>query len=199
MLTNAVIHNSVQGVVTFSTLAGQELFSFSNQLQYDWAVIASKCIGFGDRSYRVQGMYVEYENVTLPGDVVTVPTFTRDVGLSYYTGLSGSLVRDYLRLPLAALPKPGVRTGYTSYFGTDPEIGNELDFIAITDGVAGVHAKPFTVGVNSKIFGVGLVATPSWADATQDLIFARAYVPTGDQLVVPNGTQIAITWKTSFL
>lgn len=199
MISSNISNNSVQGTVVFSTLSGETLFSISNQLQYDWGKIASKCLGYGARAFRIQGMYVEYENVASPDDIVSVPTFTRDTGISYYAGLAGSAVRDYLRLPLAALPKPGVSAGLESYFGTDPEVGNKLDFLTITDGVAGVHGKPFTVGVNSKIFGVGLVATPSWADATQDLLFARAYVPTGKQRVVPNGTQIAITWSTSFL
>jgi len=199
MNTDVPADKLVRGVVTFRDTSGNVLASFENQLQYDWAKIASQCIGFGNRAYRISGMYVEYENVTTPSDVVSVPAYVRADGTSYYSGLSSSGVRDYLRLPLASLPKPGVSAGLTGYFGVDPAVGNTLDFYAITSGTAGVTGKAFTVAVNSKICGVGLIATPSWTDLTQDLLFARAYVPTGNQLVVPAGSQIAITWTTSFL
>jgi hypothetical protein len=195
--TTEVSKSNVSGRVTFS-LNGQILSQFSNSLQLDWVVMASKLFGFGDRNYRIRGMYLEYQNVALVTDVATVPTYTRADNLTYYQGLSGLGDVGYLRVPLASTPGMSVSAGLQSYLGTNAPVGNALTCMALTAGVAGVNGVPFTVGVNSKLFGAALIAAPDWDDPTQDLVFARAYAPVGLQVIVPLGSQIVTTWDVTF-
>lgn len=169
----------------------------SNQLQFNWGMIAAMCIGFGDRDYRIRALYIEYENVADPGDPVTVPDFDRDEGIEYYQDLAFSASRDFLRVPLNINPTLGIETGFENYF-TDGSTGNKLTFFAQTQGTAGYHGKAFSNAANSKVFGVALVATPTFADATQDLIFARTYYDVDDQEVKQVSSQFGVTWDVSF-
>jgi len=169
----------------------------SNQIQYSWGFIAARAIGLGDSDYQVAAMYFEFENVASPGDPVTVPTFDRSEGLDYYDDLSGSGTKDYIRAALVSTPMIGVKTGYESYFGTNE--GNKLTFFALTSGATGVHGKTFSDSVNSKVYGLALVATPVFADPTQDVIFARTYFQSSEQVVKEASSQIGGTWDVSFL
>lgn len=168
-----------------------------NQIQYDWGFIAAQCIGLGKREYRVAGMYMEFENVASPGDPVTVPTFGRDEGVEYYDDLVASGVRDYLRTPLTQNPMLGIETGFENFF-TDGVDGNKLTFFAQSQGTEGVHGKTYSDSVNSKIFGAALVATPVFADKTQDVVFARSYFAVSEQTLKEASSQIGISWEVSF-
>lgn len=171
------------------------LFSQDNQIQYSWAYIVAKCVGHGDPTYKIGGMYMEYKNVTLPGDSVAVPAYTRGDGLSYYNGLANP--QDFLRIPLSSLPSITIQSGYEPYF-TAPE-GNVMSFFAQTAGTAGVLGRPFSDANNSKVFGVALVATPNWADRTKDVIFARTYFQVAQQQLKLAGSQIGVTWTIPLL
>jgi len=192
-----IFKNSISGRVTFS-LNGRILSQFTNNLQLDWVVMASRLFGFGDRNYRIRGMYIEYQNVASSIDPATVPAYTRSANLTYYQGLSGLGDVGYLRVPLAATPGMTVSSALQPYLGVDAPVGNVLTCMALTAGVAGVNGVPFTVGVTSKLFGAALIAAPDWDDPTQDLVFARAYAPSGLQVVVPLGSQIVTTWDVTF-
>jgi hypothetical protein len=168
-----------------------------NQLQYSWGFIVARLVGMGDVSYQVDTMYIEFENVAAPGNPVTIPTYDRSAGLEYYDGLSSSGTLDYIRTAVAGNPSLGVKSGYEAYFGTGE--GNKLTFFAQTAGATGVHGKTFSDSVNSKVYGAALVATPSFADPTQDVIFARTYFQTSEQVEKSASEQIGITWETSFL
>jgi hypothetical protein len=168
-----------------------------NQIQYDWGFIAAQTIGRGLFSYRIAAMYIEFENVASPGDPVTIPTFGRDEGTEYYDDLQSSGTRDFLRVPLLQDPMLGIATGFESYF-TAGENGNKLTFFAQSQGTTGVHGKTFSDSVNSKVFGAALVATPTFADRTQDIIFARSYFPTAEQTLKEASSQIGISWEVSF-
>ena len=176
------------------------LWAQRNQLQYDWGTIAAQTIGLGKAEYRVRAMYIEYHNVANVNDVVTPPTYARDVGISYYTGLSAVSNRDYLRVPLALTPTTTIGEDYSNYF-SNPDLGNVLRFFAQTQGVVGVHGRPFAAENNSKIIGAALVATPDFQDPTKDLVFSRTYLstsPTNKQLLKPTGGQIGLTWEVLF-
>lgn len=168
-----------------------------NQIQYQWGAIAAYCIGKGNRNYRINALYIEYENVADPSDAVTVPTFGRDEGQDYYQDLSFSASRDFLRVPLSFEPTIGIESGFADYFtaGTN---GNKLTFFTQTQGTSGFHGKAFTNAANSKVFGAALVATPEFADPTKDLIFARTYFEVSDQTVKEVSSQVGITWEISF-
>lgn len=168
-----------------------------NQIQYSWGYIAAQTIGSGKLSYKIAGLYIEYENVASPGDSVTVPSFGRDEGLEYYDDLQSSGSRDYLRVPLLQNPLVGIATGYEDYFtpGVD---GNKITIFAQTQGIEGVHGKTFSDSVNSKVFGAAAVATPVFADPTQDVIFARSYYPVSEQTLKEPSSQLGISWEFSF-
>lgn len=172
------------------------LFSKHNQIQYEWGAIAAQCIGLGNSSYRVNAMYVEYENVSNPDDVITIPTFDRSEGRDYYQNLVFTSNRDFLRVPLLFQPTIGITPGFEPDF-TLPN-GNQLTFYTQTQGTAGFNGKPFNSGVNSKICGVALVATPNFSDPTMDLVFSRSYFDVEDQTPKLASSQVGVTWSISF-
>ena len=169
-----------------------------NQIQFHWGFIAAQTIGNGLSKYRVSAMYIEFENVASPGDPVTVPMYGRDEGTEYYDALQSSGTLDFLRVPLLQAPLLGIAPGFESYF-TAGETGNRATFFAQSQGVVGVHGKTFSDSVNSKVYGVALVATPVFADRTQDVVFARTYFPTGEQTLKEASSQIGISWDIDFL
>jgi len=172
------------------------LFERANQIQYSWAILAVQAIGRGQGNYKINGMYVEYENVASPSDPVSVPSFDRSEGLEYYTGLAGD--RDYLRVPLLAEPALAVASGYEDFFsGTGVEF-NQATFLAQTSGVFGARGEPFGAASNSKVCGIALIAAPSWDDSTQDIIFGRSYFDTDEQILKQDGFQVGISWRQIF-
>lgn len=162
-----------------------------NQRQNGYAQVCVKLFGYGDRRYKLSAVYIEYENTASPGDPVTPPSFDKSEGVEYYSALSGSSDRDYLRLPVS-----GVAARLADGFEGADE--NVIDFTAITEGTVGVHGKPFSAAANSTIFGVALVAAPDWDDPSADLVFGRAYYETADQLVKPAGGQVTVVYTEEF-
>ena len=99
--------------------------------------------------------------------------------------MSGSAVRDYLRVPLTASPVASVGTGLTN---------NQITFFARSGGVAGVHGKPFSYAANSVIIGASLVAFIDATDATRDLLFSSFYFEAEDQQQKLATSQVGIEW-----
>ncbi len=172
------------------------LFRRKNQIQYDWARIACQCIGKGKANYKVNAIYVEFENVASPGDPVSIPDFDRTEKISYYSSLSGT--RDYLRLPLISEPALAVASEFTDIFTGDGDDVNEMTFFAQTVGVTGVNGLDFSSAANSVAFGIALVATPVWADRTQDLVFGRSYFDLSEQVAKTASHQIGVSWSQMF-
>jgi len=175
----------------------EHLFSQSNQIQHTWGHIAAQTIGKGNSSYKISAIYLEYENTVSSGDPVTVPTYDRDEGLSYYQDLSLSATHDFLRVPLLVEPTIAIEPGYEDSF-TAGEDGNTLTFFTQTQGTSGFHGKDFSDTANSTIFGVALVATPEFGDPTKDIIAARTYFETADQVVKLPSSQVGVTWDWVF-
>jgi hypothetical protein len=136
-------------------------------------------------------MYIEFENVASPGDAVTIPTFARGAGTEYYDDLQSSGTRDFLRVPLTQDPLVGVAGDGDEY--------TKLTFFAQTQGVEGVTGKTYSPGVNSKVFGAALVATPLFADRTQDIVVARSYFPADEQVLKDASSQVGVTWDITFM
>lgn len=174
------------------------LFIQKNQIQYSWGAVAAQCIGLGNANYRVNAMYLEYENVADADDPVTIPTYERGDGIDYYRNLVYTGSRDFLRVPLSLQPSIGIEPGFEDYF-TPGLTGNVLTFHTQSQGTAGFNGKPFSAGVNSKIFGVALVATPNFSDQTKDIILARTYFDVSDQTLKMASSQVGVTWDISFL
>jgi hypothetical protein len=168
--------------------------SFHNQIQWTWGEIACKLFGEGREEFKISAMYIEFENTAAPGDTVSTPSFDRADGIEYYSALSSSPTRDFLRLKLISSPKASLISGYEG----SSLVANQLTFFAQTTGSVGVHGRPFTVGANSTVFGLALVATPKWEDRTRDLIFAREYYPVGQQVLKQASSQIGVSWTEQF-
>lgn len=168
----------------------------ANQIQYDWARIALQCMGRGKASYRINAVYVEFQNVASPGDPGDVPEFDRADGVEYYTSLTGD--RDYLRLPLLSEPALSVDPAYADYFTGEGDDFNTMTFFAQTAGTLGVNGLEFSSGANSLAVGIALVATPVWADRTRDVVFGRTYFEVAEQVAKEASHQIGVSWEQLF-
>lgn len=156
---------------------------------YDWATATGELLrNAPDRkNYHLGAMYLEFENNS--GAAVVAPSFTRSGGISYYNDLISHATIDYLRVPLTAVTLTS--TDSTKFPG-----GNRITAFAQTQGVTGVHGKPFNATQQSRVFGMALVVTPEFSDATQDLVFSRYYFDdTDDQLIKLVGSQIGVEWR----
>lgn len=161
----------------------------NNDILYDWATAVCELLrGAPDgKQYKVSAMYLEFENNS--GAAVSPPAYSRDEGVSYYTSLSSSPERDYLRVPLTA----------ATLTSTDEDLfprGNRLTFFAQTEGTAGINGKPYDSASQSRLYGGALVVTPDFTDPAQDLIFARFYwSDTADQMIKLVGSQCGLEWR----
>lgn len=164
-----------------------------NLILYEWATVVGELLrNAPDRKpYYPAALYVEFENNG--GVAVSPPVASRDEGGSYYEDLLAHATRDYLRVPLTV----------TTLTSTDEDkfpFGNRVTFFGQTSGVAGVHGKEFSASQQSRVYGAALVATPDFADATQDLVFSRFYYSNSDnQMVKLVGSQIGIEWRVNLL
>lgn len=160
-----------------------------NLVMYQWASIVGYMLsGSPDRRrYNLAAMYIEYENNG--GAPVAPPTNDdRAYGRDYYDSLLTSGTRDYLRVPLTAAVLDS--TDLVHY----PD-GNRITCFAQTEGLVGVHGKPFSDVQQSRVFGGALVSTPQFSDATQDMIFSRFYyTDVAKQLVKLLGSQVGMKW-----
>lgn len=144
----------------------------------------------GHSEYKAAGMYIEFQNVTNPSDVVTVPTYGRGDGVQYYNDLAHSSDTDYLRVPLIAA---NLSSSDTDKFS----LGNVVTFVASTSGTLGVHGKTFSDSVNSKVFGGAIIAIPDEEDSTKDLVISRFYFNTSRQRVKLPNAQLGVEWPLS--
>ena len=165
-----------------------------NQIQFKWALLASKLFGAGDASYRVSAMYLEFANVVTPGDTVSPPSYDRSEQIEYYQGLSGN--RDYLRIGLRGQPVLEIAPGYENYF--DAGEGNRLTWSAQSAGTAGVRGLPFASANNSLVIGVALVAARNWIDPSRDIIMGRAYYAPAAQIPKSASRQVGVSWEQTF-
>jgi hypothetical protein len=165
-----------------------------NNLMVTYGMAAAMLFGFGDSSYRINRFYVEYENVGNPNDVVSVPAYDVWDTRSYYEDLAAP--RDYLRIPVLGSPTLSIAAGYEDYFSEDQ--GNKLTFVGMTSGSSGMNGLDFSDSVNSKVFGLALVASPDSGDRTKDVIVTRGYYSTGQQKVKASSGQIGVSWELIF-
>ncbi len=159
-----------------------------NEVMFEWAGAVGNLLTNGGVNYKIGGMYLEYENVADPIDIVPAPSFDRSGGLSYFQGLSGSPTKDYLRVPLTS----GLLS--SSDLTKFPD-GNVMRFFAMSQGVVGVHGKAFDDANNSKVYGAALVVFVEEADASRDIVFARAYLPSAGQQVKLPSSAIGLDWE----
>jgi len=144
----------------------------------------------GNAAYNIGYMYMEFENLATPESDPSVPTYTKDEGLEYYTGLNSSLTTDFLRVPI--LVTPGISTTDEDY------AGNMVTFTAITTGdLTGFWGREFSEAANSVIYGGALVSAPIPAAPTNDIIVCRNY-PAGAKVPKVSGEQVCMVWSVEF-
>ncbi|MCH8854619.1 MAG: hypothetical protein IID41_18480 [Planctomycetes bacterium] len=158
-----------------------------NLTLFGWGTIVGELLrGAPDgKPYNIGAILIEFENNG--GAAVSPPVFDRTGGKSYYDGLSSSGDRDYLRVPISNI-------AFTSSDVTKFPGGNQPTFYAQTAGIAGVHGKTFSDGVQSRVFGGALVATPEFSDETLDIVHSRFYFAEANQLIKQAGSQVSLTW-----
>ncbi len=159
-----------------------------NTIVYEWGAIATRLFALGDIRYRIGGMYLEFENVASPGDPVSIPTYNRTRDVEYYNNLAGSSTRDYLRVSMTA-----------NKISSSNEVlypkGNQVTYLARSQGLQGVHGKAFSDSANSTLFGASLVAFIDGTDATQDLILSTFYLETENQQPKLSTSQVGLEWE----
>lgn len=164
---------------------------------HGWGWIAARLFGEGDPTFRLNAMYIEFENVASPGDPAAVPDVDPAAGREYYEALGGG--RDYLRVKTRGRPDVTTEAGFEAAMSAiGDEAGNVLTFYAETAGTVGLNGLPFSDGDNSVVVGVALVAAPDWADRTQDVVFARGYYDVADQVPKEAGRQVGVSWTQPF-
>jgi hypothetical protein len=168
------------------------LFEKHNTIQVYWANVVSQLLR-GNSEYVISKMYMQYENILIGSP--TIPTFTAYEDASYYTNLTGT--KDYIRSSLIQVPQLGIVTGYENYF-VDGESGNQLTFYAQTSGTTGENGLAFSSAAGSKVCGMALVATPTPADQTQDIVFARTYFDAADAVAKTASSQVGVSWTIKF-
>lgn len=159
-----------------------------NLLLYEWGALAHNLFtGEPDgKHYHIAGGYIEFDNSGAP---IAPPTPLRNESSSYYSGLTAP--QDYLRVPLTATQRGSSGANFPK--------GNVATFFLQTTGTVGFkNGLTFSDSVNSRVYGVGLIAMPAAGDASQDLIFNRLYYVQANQLAKLAGSQIGITVQVQF-
>jgi hypothetical protein len=123
-------------------------------------------------------MYFGYENTLLvPAPPAAARTDTAALFAAY------AAPKDYLRAPI--MQPPIISSSGINY------LGNVATFSSIATAVVGVNGLPFTAGSDSKVFDLGLVASPTGLVAS-DILFAHFILPTA--LPAVGGGQVSATW-----
>lgn len=138
----------------------------------------------GDEQFKPATIYFEFENLAVSGTPIPAPSFDRSDGIDYYLSLSGSSVKDFLRVPMVLNPEVVASAGDFA--------GNQVNYFAISEGTSGFHGRAFSDTANSEVYGAALVATPTIDSQDDDIVYARSY----DFTQVPKqaGFQIGLQW-----
>lgn len=163
-----------------------------NNVLADYAYIQSRLLR-GDINYRLSMAYLEFQNVASPGDPADEVVFDFADGVEYFTALSGSSDRDYIRATLT-VSEPTIADGMSALF---PK-GNKINAYAVSNGIVGVNGKPFSESDNSVICAVAVVATPDKDDPTQDLIYSRWSAGASQQWAKVDDQKITMEWELVF-
>jgi hypothetical protein len=179
----------------FACASGDRPFSTfrANNFLYTYGHIAARCIGLGQEAWKVSAIYLEFDNSGI--SPASPPAYDLDEGIEYYDGLASSVDRDYVRVPLDSTPSIVVAPGYESLLA--PDRGNRIVCSAQTSATQGAGGKPFTAGAGSVVFGLALAATPAPDDPAADVLLARGYYAT-DQQVPKVDTVMRTQYRITF-
>ncbi len=164
-----------------------------NMLMVTHGFAACRLFGFGDRSYRINTVYIEFEN---GGGPDSPPVYDAFDGLEYYTNLTDP--RDYLRVPITSVPTVSIVEGYEEFFEAGIS-GNRLRVEALTSGTEGENGLPFVNTEDSCVFGLALVAAPQQNDPSRDVIITRGYWDAAQRQLKPPTGQVHVSWELDFV
>lgn len=179
--------------VNEQTRVWKPVFEHHNLFLHSWGFAAARALGLGDSTYQINGFYVEFENSATPG-AIAVPSFDATAGLSYYNNLGSN--KDFLRIPLLGTPVLDQDPDFVDILPAEQK--NRLQFLGQTSGTEGVLGEAFSEANDSVVYGLALIAAPSWGDRSQDVLIARSYYPTGQQKAKVDGFQIGIQYRVTF-
>jgi hypothetical protein len=168
----------MRGRVRVWNEAGQWVESHNLVVYTGGDVIAGALAGLV--GYSIGYMYFGYENTAgVPAPPAAARTDTVATFQAYVAPL------DYLRTP--TLVPPLITASDVNHNG------NVVTFNAIATAIVGVNGLAFNAGVNSKVFDVGLVCSPTGLIGS-DILYAHFILPTA--LPAVGGGQIGATWAT---
>lgn len=135
----------------------------------------------GNAQYRISRMYFGYENTA--GSPTPAPAARTDTADSAFHSLAAP--QDFVIAPTL---EPAILTA------ADPNhLFNRVLFHAIANSLVGVNGLPFSAANDSKVFSLGLVASPTGA-YPNDLLYAHFILPTA--LPVVGSGQVSASWAT---
>ena len=120
--------------------------------------------------------YVEFSNGAIipPADV---PPHTLR---TYFDSLASTSGQDYLRIPIMS-----------HSLGETQDGRMQLTLIVATDGMAGVHGKPFSSAVGSLVYAVTFAS--SQMNDRDDIFVARHHYIKPEQLAKPDSGAVMLT------
>lgn len=158
-----------------------------NAILHGLGFAAAKALALG--GYRLNAMYVEYENTSL---AIANPTpILATSGREYYTGLGGN--KDYLRVKLLGAPTLSKSAAAAAMYGDDE--GNVLSCFAVTAGTTGQRGLDFSNAASSTVYGVGLVCAPDWDEPSRDIVLCRGYYDPADHTIKPAANEVLLNWE----
>lgn len=180
-MTHSVYHVGPRtyGYVRVRNAAGQ-CAEAKNLVVYNGGDILAQLLA-GNAQYRISHMYFGFENTA--GSPTPSPAARTDTADSAFHSMAAP--QDFV---IADALQPAVLEAADAN-----HLFNRVLFHAIANALAGVNGVPFSAANDSKVFSVGLVASPTGA-YLDDLLYAHFILPTA--LPVVGSGQISASWAT---
>lgn len=182
----------------FALFAGSQLLRpwLPNDLVVSAGHLVLQALANKDPTYGLSVMYVEFENVADAETAASIPTIDPE-DLDYYSNLSSSPSRDFLRILLTEDPATFMVDGYATILPETMPNG-VIIYGSTGDATEGVNGKAFDAASFSKIAGLAIGAAPSVSDRTQDILYARAYYSEETQWLVQDNIQLRVSYRIRF-
>jgi len=132
--------------------------------------------GSPDSGSKLDTAYVEFAN----GQTIPPVDLTSATLRLYFDSLATTSDQDYLRLPILS-----------HSHGQSIDGRPQLTLVIATDGIAGVHGKPFSSAAGSRIYAVTLAA--SQLNDREDIFAARHHYEAAEQLEKPDNGSVMLT------
>ena len=178
-------HYKLSGELEIFTLDSQGretvLVRAGNEIQFE-GFDALAAIMAGEVSSSINVMYFKFLS---GGGAASESPAGRSNPSSVFRGLASPW--DFVRAQMS----PGARAPQNSNY-----VGNQITFTGVAETGAIGEISDLVMNDSSEITMVALVVAPSWADRTQDLVYA-AYAP-AVPISPPTGSAVGLRWRIRF-